>query len=152
MVGKSGKILKSKNDVKIHIGYVLKSAEVRTLVSRRYSENSSHIPMQTIAHTHRNPCILMHTCTHPSTDARTSIHPCTPAQTLTQLSIPTPTHTYSYIEFECVWTSLNWSFIPNRQGPRYYFELYWGAKNSSFSWKQPILLFLKSLFQFHGCI
>ena len=27
---------------KIHIGYILKSAEVRTLVTRSYFENSSH--------------------------------------------------------------------------------------------------------------
>jgi hypothetical protein len=38
---------------KIRIGYILKSAEVRILVSRRYSEKSSHIPahLSTLAYT-----------------------------------------------------------------------------------------------------
>ena len=42
---------------KIRIGYVLKSADVGTLFSRRNSENSSHT--------------LAHTCTHPRTPTHT---------------------------------------------------------------------------------
>ena len=47
-VGVSGQ---NKSDWKIRIGYVLKSADVGTLFSRRNSENSSH----THAHTHAHP-------------------------------------------------------------------------------------------------
>ena len=54
---------------KIRIGYVLKSADVGTLFSSRYSENSSH------AHTHRHPHTFTHTCAH------TCAHLCTPAYT-----------------------------------------------------------------------
>ena len=42
----------SKRDNKIHIGYILKSADVRTLVSRRNSENSSHTHAITCKHPH----------------------------------------------------------------------------------------------------
>ena len=60
---------------KIHIGYVLKSADVLTLVSRRYSENSSN------THTCRHQCTSahfhthMHTRTHPRTCMYTCAHP-----------------------------------------------------------------------------
>ena len=51
----STKVMKKK----IHIGYILKSADIRTLVFKRYSENSSHphIP----APTHAYPLIPTHT-------------------------------------------------------------------------------------------
>ena len=55
---------------KIRIGYKLKSAEVRTLVSRRYSENSSHTQSPLPMHTHVQP----HTCVH---FHYTQAHPCT---------------------------------------------------------------------------
>ena len=59
---------------KIRIGYVLKSADVRTLFSKRNSENSSH----THAYTHAYPLT----------------HQLTPVHTRTHLRIPT--HTYAY--------------------------------------------------------
>ena len=66
---------------KIRIGYVLKSVDVRTLVSSRYSENSSHT----------QPCIPMHNA-HPCVSACTWIHtiahPCIPKHTHSH----TPTH------------------------------------------------------------
>ena len=65
---------------KIRIGYVLKSADVGTLFSSRYSENSSH------AHTRRHP----HTFTH------TSAHLCTPMHTRPPLRIPTHTLAYQH--------------------------------------------------------
>ena len=43
---------------KIRIEYVLKSADVGTLFSNRYSVNSSH------ANTRRHPHTFTHTCTH----------------------------------------------------------------------------------------
>ena len=46
---------------KIRIGYVLKSADVETLFSSRYSENLSH------AHTRRHPHTFTNTCAHPPT-------------------------------------------------------------------------------------
>ena len=59
---------------KIRIGYVLKSAEVRTLVSRRYSENSSHTHP---VHTH----VYMHTPEHfhtyPGPPPHSQAYPCT---------------------------------------------------------------------------
>ena len=58
---------------KIRIGYVLKSADVRTQVCSRYSENSSHTyPCR--AHPH----IPTHNRAHPHTPAHTHTHPCTP--------------------------------------------------------------------------
>ena len=45
---------------KIHIGYVLKSADVRTQVSSRYSENSSHTYLCTSTHLHAQ----LHTHAH----------------------------------------------------------------------------------------
>ena len=93
---------------KIRIGYVLKSAEVRTLVSNRYSEDSSRIhprisihtcaylctpmytcihlntPTQTRAHLH----IPKHTCAHQHTSGYTCTHPCTPAYTCAHLCAP----------------------------------------------------------------
>ena len=52
-------------NLKISIGYLLKSAEVRTLVSRRYSENSSHT----------YPCKPMCTRIHLKTPKHTHAHP-----------------------------------------------------------------------------
>ena len=49
--------------------FVLKSADLGTLFSSRYSENSSH------AHTRRHPHTFTHTCAH------TCAHLCTPAYT-----------------------------------------------------------------------
>ena len=74
---------------KIRIGYVLKSTEVRSLVSRRYSENSSHthmcIPMQTHAYLHTPE----HTRTHPHKPRHT---PNIPAHALNLMN-----HMKSYI-------------------------------------------------------
>ena len=50
--------------IKIHIGYVLKSADVRTQASGMYSENSSHT----------YPCTSEHTRAHSSTPAHIRIH------------------------------------------------------------------------------
>ena len=52
-------------NLKISIGYLLKSAEVRTLVSRGYSENSSHT----------YPCKPMCTRIHLKTPKHTHAHP-----------------------------------------------------------------------------
>ena len=74
---------------KIRIGYVLKSTDVGTLFSSRYSENSSQ------AHTRRHPHTLTHTCAHQCTLVHTNAHSpalLTPAHTHTQPSIPTHTH------------------------------------------------------------
>ena len=51
---------------KIRIGYVLKSADVGTLFSRRNSENLSHTRAQlrTTTHTHAHPSTPAHTHTH----------------------------------------------------------------------------------------
>ena len=57
---------------------VLKSADVETLFSSRYFENSSH------AHTRRHPHTFTNTCAHPPTlctPAHTHAHPCIPAHT-----------------------------------------------------------------------
>ena len=72
---------------KIRIGYVLKSADVGTLFSRRNSENSYHsrmcTPMQiyahpcTIAHTRALPPTPEHTCAYPPTPMHTRAHPYT---------------------------------------------------------------------------
>ena len=103
---------------KIRIGYVLKSADVGNLFSRRNSENSSHPRMRTsvqiyihphmIAHTralpptpaptHRTP---MHTHTHPGTPPHTCAHLRTPRYTRAHLYTPGhtrthPTHTHWY--------------------------------------------------------
>ena len=67
---------------KIHIGYILKSDDVRTLVFSRYSENPSH------THLHIYPQTSMHLCALPHTPAHTSNHPLTPAHTSTHLSTP----------------------------------------------------------------
>ena len=80
----------AKSYIKIRIRYVLKSADVGTLFSSKYSENSSH------AHTRRHPLTFTHTCahqctlvhnyaypptlrTHTHTRAHTHTHLCTPA-------------------------------------------------------------------------
>ena len=97
---------------KICIGYVLKSADVLTLVSRRYSENSSnthtcrHLCTSSDFHTH--PCTPAHTphtrthkhtpthtCIHPCTCMHNHIHPRTCIYTCTHLC--TPVHTYAHL-------------------------------------------------------
>ena len=75
--------------VKIRIGYVLKSADVGTLFSSRYFENSSH------AHTRKHPHTFTHTCAHQCTLVQTYAHPPTlrtPAHTRTHPCIPPHTH------------------------------------------------------------
>ena len=96
---------------KIRIGYVLKSADVLNLVSRRYSENSSNTHTcrhpRTFAHYHTHPCTPAHTTpTHPHTPNYTHIHvctfactcaqPCTPAHTRAHLSTPEHTRTHPH--------------------------------------------------------
>ena len=99
-------ILQTNHKEKIRIGYVLKSADVETLFSSRYSENSS------LAHTRRHPHTFtpVHTCAHlctPTHTAHTSAHLCTPMHThphSAPLCIPahnlayprTPTHTHAH--------------------------------------------------------
>ena len=95
---------------KIRIGYLLKSADVLTLVSWRYSENSSNTHTcrhpRTFAHYHTHPCTPAHTTpTHPHTPNYTHIHvctfactcaqPCTPAHTWAHLSTPEHTRTHT---------------------------------------------------------
>ena len=75
---------------KIRIGYVLKSADVGTLFSRRNSENLSHTPAHTCAHPH-TPA---YTREYPSTPANTRAHPCT--LTLTHAHPCIPTHSRAY--------------------------------------------------------
>ena len=98
----------SKRDNKIRIGYVLKSADVGTLFSRRNSENSSHTHAYTHAYPRTHQCTPMHTRTHlhtpahthayPSTPAHTRTlahtctHPCTPVHTCAHPRTPTHTH------------------------------------------------------------
>ena len=90
----STKVMKKK----IHIGYILKSADIRTLVSRRNSENSSH----THAYTHAYPKTSGHqrtpryTQVYPGTPPYTRTHPCTPVQPpFCPLPHPcTPAHTH----------------------------------------------------------
>ena len=67
-----------KNEIKIRIGYVLKSADVGTLFTGRNSENSSN----THAHTTAYPCTPTHTYAHPHTPAHTPHTPHTPADAL----------------------------------------------------------------------
>ena len=79
-------------NVKIRIGSVLKSTDVRTQVSSRYSENSSHTHPHTTAYNHTQPRTTMynHTQLHPSAHIRTNpctsahicAHPCTKAHIL----------------------------------------------------------------------
>ena len=88
---------------KIHIGYVLKSADVGTQFSGRNSENSSHTHVHTCTH----PCISTHTCAHPCiytqthahlhTPTHTRAHPCTPAHTHAYPRIPAYTRAYPRI-------------------------------------------------------
>ena len=80
----------AKKSIKIRIGYVLKSADVGTLFSSRYSEKSSHTHTRrhprTSAHTSEHHCTLAHTCAHPPTlrtPAYTCAHPCIPTHTRT---------------------------------------------------------------------
>ena len=74
--------LNIRNNYKIRIGNVLKSADVGTLFSRRNSENTSHThayprtPAHTHAHTHTHT--LAHTPAHSHTPAHTRTHPHTP--------------------------------------------------------------------------
>ena len=79
------KIMLAKSYIKIRIRYVLKSADVGTLFSSKYSENSSH------AHTRRHPHTFTHTCAHPPTlrtPAHTHTHPCILAHTHTYSRTP----------------------------------------------------------------
>ena len=78
---------------KVRIGYILKSAEVRTLVSS-------------------NPCILVYTCTHPSTDTHTSIHPCTTA--LTHTHTTEHTHAHAHPTYTHFFSLSVFGFISNR--------------------------------------
>ena len=82
---------------KIRIGYVLKSADVGTLFSRRISENSLKIHpthMHTPMHIRAPPfCPLpptpMHTYAPPPAHPRTPIH--------TREHLPTPVHTHPHL-------------------------------------------------------
>ena len=95
---------------KIHIGYILRSADVGTLFSGRNSENSSHIRMRTqvqiyaqsrtpahsLPHPYpptKHPCIPAHTQVHPRTLVHTCTHPCTPVHTCAHQGTH-PTHTH----------------------------------------------------------
>ena len=67
---------------KIRIGYVLKSADVGTLFSRRNSENTSHI--------HAHLCTPTHTHALPPSPAHARAHLRTPPHTLAHTpNIPT---------------------------------------------------------------
>ena len=55
----------SQNDKKIRIGYVLKSADVRTLVSSSYSEYSSQKHLYILRFTCVHPFTFTHTCATP---------------------------------------------------------------------------------------
>ena len=96
---------------KIRIGYVLKSADVLNLVSRRYSENSSNTHTcrhpRTFAHYHTHPCTPVHTTpTHPITPTYMYVplrapvhdhaHPRTPEHTRAHPSTPAHTHTHQH--------------------------------------------------------
>ena len=59
---------------KIRIGYVLKSADVRTQVSSSYSENSSRKYLCTSTHPNAQLRIPAHTCTHPCTSPHIPTH------------------------------------------------------------------------------
>ena len=74
---------------KIRIGYVLKSADVGTLFSRRNSENSS----LTHAHTHAHPHPPTHTHAHPPVPIHT--HPRRPASTHAHPPVHTCTHPHT---------------------------------------------------------
>ena len=106
---------------KIRIGYVLKSANVLTLVSRKYSENSSnthtrrqprtsanfythtctptptHVRVCTPTHTITHPRTCMYTCTHLCTPVHTRAHMRTPAHTRAHPHTPVHTHTHPCI-------------------------------------------------------
>ena len=98
---------------KIRIAYVLKSADVETLFSSRYSENSSH------AHTRRHPHTFTHTCAHQCTLVHTYAHPPTlrtPAHTHTHSCIPAHTHSSSRTHSSSsrwVWTDQSYVIRPN---------------------------------------
>ena len=87
-------VRKLTNNNKIRIGYVLKSADVGTLFSRRNSENSSHTPAHTCAHTCVHPRIPVHTRKHPGTPMHTRAYPPTPVHTHAQSRIPAHTHAH----------------------------------------------------------
>ena len=80
----SNYIVSSQILLKIRIGYVLKSADVGTLFSSRYSENSSH------THTHRHPSTSTHTRAHHCTLKHTHAHQCKPMHT--GAHPPSPAH------------------------------------------------------------
>ena len=94
---------------KIRIGFKLKSAEVKTLVSRRYSENSSHthshLHKQAHAYSHTHtwthkhtpvdkayPCILGHTHTLKHTPRNTWAHQWTQSHTIAHPHTLAPPH------------------------------------------------------------
>ena len=69
---KDKKVIKEK----FRIGYILKSADIRTQVSSRYSENSSHSYLCTSRHPHAQLCTPIHTLTHPHTPMHIPTHTC----------------------------------------------------------------------------
>ena len=86
-----------EREKKIRIGYVLKSADVGTLFSSRYSENSSHTHSQTPTHFYTHLRTPVHTCAHLSTlytPAHTRAHLCIP--THIHVCLPTPEHTHAH--------------------------------------------------------
>ena len=80
-------ISQKDHKIKICIGYILKSADVGTLFSSRYSENSSH------EHTRRHPHNFTHTCAHQCTPMHTRPY-CAPLHIPTQTLACRRTHTY----------------------------------------------------------
>ena len=85
------------NDKKIRIGYILKSAEVRTLVSRRYSENSSRTNLCKMTSTRIHLNILTYTCALPHTPKYTHAYQSTPLHTFAHQHPPAHTHTNPHI-------------------------------------------------------
>ena len=80
---------------KIRIGYVLKSDEFRTLVSSRYSKNSSHTHLYIPMHTHvYTPFMPVHAHACPCTPVHTHAHSCTPVHTRIPHTPILPAHTH----------------------------------------------------------
>ena len=88
----AGNLYNLGSDLKIRIGYVLKSADVGTLFFGRNSENSSH----THAHIHAYPHTPVHTHAHQRTPMHTSAIPPTPADTLAHPHTPIYTNAQSH--------------------------------------------------------
>ena len=90
---------------KIHIGYVLKSQDVRTQVSGRNSENSSHTHVHTRAYPHTpmytstNPSVQSYTHTLLRIPAHFHVYMDTPVHT--QIYQRTPTNTCTYSTHTC---------------------------------------------------